>query len=215
MHSDTQDQMHELEELRLPELQARFAEIVGEPTRTPNKQCLLRRIAEALEAKQASDSGGDAVDAGEHEAERNGDYEPTDDKGEADEADEDNESTSTTELADIKLTKLTTPELQERYRQTLLRETRSTSAAYLQWKIRQAEKGRVRIGPVQRRPAEGEHKVLPLRMAAESVTALDEARVRLGLKSRTELFRRALQAYLDQAGEQKVAGLFAAGDAAE
>ena len=44
MPSDIQDQMHELEELRLPELQARFAEIVGEPTRTPNKAYLLRRI---------------------------------------------------------------------------------------------------------------------------------------------------------------------------
>ena len=32
MHSDVQDQIRELEELRLPELQARFAEIVGEPT---------------------------------------------------------------------------------------------------------------------------------------------------------------------------------------
>lgn len=45
MHSDIQDQMHELEELRLPELQARFAEIVGEPTRTPNKAYLLCRLA--------------------------------------------------------------------------------------------------------------------------------------------------------------------------
>ena len=42
LHSDIQDQMHELAGLRLPELQARFAETVGEPTRTPNKQYLLR-----------------------------------------------------------------------------------------------------------------------------------------------------------------------------
>lgn len=73
----------------------------------------------------------------------------------------------------------------------------------------------MRIGPIQRRTAEGEFKVLPLRMAAETVAALDEARVRLGLKSRMELIRQALQAYLDQAGEQEVAGLFALGDAAE
>jgi hypothetical protein len=62
MHSDIQDQMHDLEELRLPELQARFAEIVGEPTRTPNKQYLLRRIAEALESKRA-DNEAEADDA--------------------------------------------------------------------------------------------------------------------------------------------------------
>ncbi|MBK8012140.1 MAG: hypothetical protein IPK13_12390 [Deltaproteobacteria bacterium] len=80
------------------------------------------------------------------------------------EADDNGQPTTTTDPADVKLTKLTIAELQERCRQTLLHETRSTSAAYLQWKIRQAEKGRVRIGPVQRRTAEGEFKVLPLRM---------------------------------------------------
>ena len=191
MPSDIQRQMHEFEELRLPELQARFAEIVGEPTRTPNKAYLLRRIAEALEVKQA-DGGGDADD---DTADDNITAEATTEVEGA------NESTTTMDLADIKLTKLTIPELQERYRQTLQRDTRSTSAAYLVWKIRQAEKGRVRIGPVQRRTAEGEFKVLPLRMAAETVNKLDEARVRLGLKSRMALIRRALHAYLDQAGE--------------
>lgn len=205
MRSDIQDQMHKLEELRLPELQARFAEIVGEPTRTPNKQYLLRRIAEALEAKQAE---------GQTESDDDVTIEPESTEGDGG-ADDDSEPTTTTDLTDIKLTKLTIPELQERYRQTISRDTRSTSAAYLQWKIRQAEKGRVRIGPVQRRTAEGEHKVLPLRMAVETVTALDEARVRLGLKSRMELIRRALQSYLDQAGEPEVAGLFAVADAAE
>src|SRR5690606_28192810 len=177
----------------------------GEPTRTPNKAYLLRRIAEALEAKQAEGrTESDAV--GEHAAD---DVSAEPEHAHADgEADDDGESTTTADLTDIKLTKLTIPELQERYRQTIGRDTRSTSAAYLQWKIRQAEKGRVRIGPVQRRTAEGDFKVLPLRMPAETVNALDDARVRLGLKSRMELIRRALQAYLDQAGELEVAALF-------
>ena len=205
MDSDIQDQMHELEELRLPELQARFAEIVGEPTRTPNKQYLLRRIAEALEAKQAD---------GRTESDDDVTIEPESTEGDGG-ADDDSELTTTTDLTAIKLTKLTIPEVQERYRQTIGRDTRSTSAAYLAWKIRQVEKGGLRIGPIQRRTAEGEFKVLPLRMAAETVAALDEARVRLGLKSRMALIRRALHAYLDQVGEQEVAMLFAVGDAAE
>lgn len=58
MPSNIQDQMHELEELRLAELQARFAEIVGEPTRTPNKQYLLRRSAESLEANRPAMAAG-------------------------------------------------------------------------------------------------------------------------------------------------------------
>ena len=66
--------------------------------------------------------------------------------------------------------------------------------------------------PGQRRP-DGEavdFKVLPLRMEAELVAQLDEARERLGLKSRMDLFRRSLHAYLLEAGEVRVAEMFAA-----
>ena len=41
--------------MRLPELQARYAEVMGEETRAPNKAFLARKIAEALEARGASD----------------------------------------------------------------------------------------------------------------------------------------------------------------
>jgi hypothetical protein len=84
-------------------------------------------------------------------------------------------------------------------------------ASYLIWKIRQAEKGRIPVGP-RSRSADGEtgdFKVLPLRMEAELVTQLDEARERLGLKSRMELFRRSLHAFLLEAGEVRVAEMFA------
>jgi len=53
-------------------------------------------------------------------------------------------------------------------------------------------------------------KVLPLRMEADLVAQLDEARERLGLKSRMELFRRALHAFLGEQGEAEIAALFAA-----
>jgi hypothetical protein len=85
-------------------------------------------------------------------------------------------------------------------------------ASYLIWKIRQAEKGRIPVGPRASRSADGEtvdFKVLPLRMEAELVTQLDEARERLGLKSRMELFRRSLHAFLLEAGEVRVAEMFA------
>jgi hypothetical protein len=41
-----------LEALRLPELQARFKEVVGETSKSPNRKFLIRRIEEAL-AKRA------------------------------------------------------------------------------------------------------------------------------------------------------------------
>ena len=83
---------------------------------------------------------------------------------------------------------------------------------YLVWKIREAQRGRVPVGPRRGRRTDGEaadFKVLPLRMEAEQVERLDEARERLGLKSRMDLFRRALHAYLETAGEADVAALFA------
>lgn len=52
MNDTTRRSLESLARLRLPELQARFAEIVGEPTRSPNKTFLLRRIGAALEARE-------------------------------------------------------------------------------------------------------------------------------------------------------------------
>ena len=45
MNKENKKRMRIMEELRLPELQARFHDIVGEATRSPNKKFLLRRIA--------------------------------------------------------------------------------------------------------------------------------------------------------------------------
>lgn len=53
MTETIQTQLDDLRALRLPDLQARFAELVGEETRCPNKAFLLRRIGEALEARAA------------------------------------------------------------------------------------------------------------------------------------------------------------------
>ncbi|MBM4320755.1 MAG: ribbon-helix-helix protein, CopG family [Deltaproteobacteria bacterium] len=53
--------------------------------------------------------------------------------------------------------------------------------------------------------------MLPLRLEAPLVGKLDEAWARMGLKSRTELIRRALAAYLAAEGEGEVAGMVAHG----
>ena len=51
--------------------------------------------------------------------------------------------------------------------------------------------------------------MLPIRLDADTVARLDEAWRRQGLKSRMELFRRALHDYLAAHGEDEVAALFA------
>ncbi|MCU0690071.1 MAG: hypothetical protein MUF54_01590 [Polyangiaceae bacterium] len=170
MTSTIRRTLESLSTLRLPELQLRFAEIVGEPTRSPNKTFLLRRIGEALEAREQQTNA-----------------EPT------------TPATTTTEASPkVKLTKLSVAELQAMYREVVGRETRSSNSAYLVWKLRQAQKGRVRVGPIERRaPAESaDVKILPLRMTAAEVDALDEAWRRLGFKSRTAMIRGALARFL-------------------
>lgn len=166
MTSTTRRTLESLSKLRLPELQARFAEVVGEPTRSPNKTFLLRKIGEALEAREQQTNAEPPTPA----------------------------NTTTEAGPKAKLTKLSVAELQAMYREVVGRETRSSDSAYLVWKLRQAQKGRVRVGPIERR-ATGETadiKVLPLRMTAAEVEALDEARRRLGFKSRTAMLKKAI-----------------------
>ncbi len=171
MTSTTRRTLESLSKLRLPELQARFAEIVGEPTRSPNKTFLLRKIGEVLEAREQQTNA-----------------EPT------------TPATATTEASPkVKLTRLSVPELQAMYREVIGRPSSSSSSAYLVWKLRQAQKGRVRVGPLERRaPGEAaDVKVLPLRMTAAEVAALDEAWRRLGFKSRTAMLKKAIADLLE------------------
>jgi len=114
----------------------------------------------------------------------------------------------TGEPAKEKLSKLTVEQLQARYLAVVGRPTGSTNTAYMIWKIREARKGRITVGPRKNAKREGvTYKVLPLRMEGELVDKLDDARARLGFPSRMNLFRKALKSYLTSAGEMEVAAL--------
>ncbi len=189
MTETIQTQLDALAELRLPDLQERFAELVGEETRCPNKTYLLRRIREALEARAAEPAP--ATDEPAHE--------PTPATDE-----------SATEEDDLRLRDLDVEQLRARYVEVVGRATSSHDRRYLIWKIRQAQQGKVPVGPVGRRqPGDPpiEQKVLPLRMPAATVEALDEVWRRRGLKSRMDLFRHALDQYLTGLGEGDAADL--------
>jgi hypothetical protein len=163
-----------LEAMRLPELQAKYAAIVGEPTRCPNKAWLVRKIIESSKVHAKPKSR------------------PTSAK-----------ATTSLKTASVE-------ELQARHLELIGRPTGSRHVGYLRWRLRQAERGLIRAG-TEPRAAHGadDMLVLPLRMAAPVVERLDEARRRLGLTSRAELFRRALHHYLVESGERDVAALFA------
>ena len=189
MTETIQTQLDALAELRLPDLQERFAELVGEETRCPNKTYLLRRIREALEARTAEPAPAPAEPA----------HEPTPATDE-----------SATDEDDLRLRDLDVEQLRARYVDVVGRATSSHDRRYLIWKIRQAQQGKAPVGPVGRRqPGDPpvEQKVLPLRMPAATVEALDEVWRRRGLKSRMDLFRHALDQYLTGLGEGDAADL--------
>lgn len=189
MNDIIRDEIETLQQMRLPELQARYAEVVGETTRCPNKQWLVRRISEAMaRAEEATQPAPTSTDRAE---------EPDDDAR--------------------PLRQLSVAELQARHLDVIGRPTGSSHVGYLRWRLRQAECGRIRIGAEPRPRREGsasDFKVLPFRMESAAVARLDEARERLGLDSRTELLRRALYDYLSGAGEREVAELLLPGGAA-
>lgn len=170
-----------LKALRLPELQAKYTKIVGEPTRTPNKAWLIRKILEAAKARAAKAT-----------------KKPASSKT----------STSTKGIS--------VAELQARHQELIGRPTGSTDVAYLRWRLRQAERGLIRVGSEPRAAHDADDiLVLPLRMPAPIVEQMDEARRRLGLASRAELFRRALHGYFVESGEREVAELLLRGAGAE
>jgi hypothetical protein len=109
---------------------------------------------------------------------------------------------------------MTVEQLQTLYVAKVGRTTGSTDRRYLEWKIREAEKGRIPIGPREARAAEHEGtsdvRILPLRLEVTAVDALDAAWRAKGMKSRMELFRRALGHYLAHIGADGAAAHFAA-----
>jgi hypothetical protein len=99
---------------------------------------------------------------------------------------------------------MTVDQLQALYLSTVGRPSGSTDRRYLEWKIREAEKGRITIGPREPRAAETEARddlrVLPLRLDGAAVDALDATWKSHGMKSRMDFFRRALGHYLAHLG---------------
>jgi len=79
----------------------------------------------------------------------------------------------------------------------------------LVWKIREAEKGRIPVGPRgSRREGSSNVRILPIRLEEQVVEKMDAAWRGQGMKTRMEFFRRAIGQYLEQMGESEAAALF-------
>ena len=119
------------------------------------------------------------------------------------------ESESTTAPPRPDLKALSVDDLRTAYVEEVGRPTKSTDRNYLIWKIGQARKGKVPVGPVSRTrsAAAGERRVLPLRMHEDTIDALDDVWRRHSLSSRMDMFRCALHQYLTSLDEHEAAAL--------
>jgi len=190
--------------LALPALWERFKEATGETTKSPNKKFLVKRIEAAL-----------AAHASEPKPEQPTPSPATRNARASEPSAETMEPATMTDSAPPKprgrFASMTVEELQTKYLEVVGRNTGSDDRRYLIWKIREAEKGRINVGPRKTRVREGEPldvKILPLRLDADVADKMDEAWRAKGIKNRMEFFRGAIGHYLTQLGARDVAALF-------
>ena len=189
--------------LGLPALWERFKEATGETTKSPNKKFLVRRIEEALAARVVEPAPAE-------ESQR-----PTRTSARATPVPEPEPETTLAVSPPPKprgrFAAMTIEELQTKYLEVVGRSTGSDDRRYLIWKIREAEKGRINVGPRKTRARDGEPldvKILPLRLEADVADKMDEAWRAKGIKNRMEFFRGAIGHYLAHLGARDAAALF-------
>jgi len=188
-----QNKLKKLAKLRLSELRAEYAKLVGEPTRSPNRTFLLRKITEALNSPvaAASKQAGARKDSAKAT--------PTPGAATADAAAPKQRG---------RFSALSVAELQAKYREVVGRDTGSDDRGYLIWKIREAENGRVPVGP-RRIHATGDMTTLPFRIPTEAIKVMDDAWRARGVKSRNRFLQDAVSHYLAHLGDPSVAEQFA------
>ncbi|AKF85016.1 hypothetical protein MFUL124B02_08445 [Myxococcus fulvus 124B02] len=189
-----------LETMNLTELRARYREVVGEETRSPNKKYLIRRIEEALAAQKRRNPSRRVTAAATTAP-------PTPAARGATSAEGTQPARQRGRFASM-----TIGELQAKYREVVGRPTGSSNPSYLQWKIREAEAGRVPVGPRPEREVkvgEDGKRVIPLSFDAKELEILDKAWRDAGIPSRTRFFRRAVHRELTAMGATEAAALFA------
>ncbi|NVJ27826.1 DUF2924 domain-containing protein [Myxococcus sp. AM011] len=200
MPRTTAPKTKKLESLNLTELRARYREVLGEETRSPNKKFLIRRIEESLAAKKQRSPSRRATATA-----------PSAPPAPAARAAPTAEGTQPPPKRG-RFANMSLEEVQAKYREVVGRPTGSNDIPYLKWKIREAEAGRVPVGPRPEREAkvgEDGNRVLPFSFAAEAVKALDKTWREAGFPSRRSFVMHALHNKLTAMGATETATHFA------
>ncbi len=168
-----------LESLSSADLRERFQAATGERPKSPNRVYQIRVILEhaAAAKKKPKPAPAAAPSAASATAPRG------------------------------RFAEFSTTALQGHYESTIGRSTKSTNRDYLIWKIREAEAGRIKIGPRETLDP-GEKQVLPLTLSKTAVVAMDLAWKAHGYKSRTAFLREAICERLVELNELETAAFF-------
>jgi hypothetical protein len=187
-----------LEALRLPELRARYQEVLGEPARSPNRKFLIRRILEAAACTPARRKSAEAA--------------PSQPKAKPNAKARAATSTPPAKPDRGRYCDMTVEELRQKYVEVIGRGTSSSEKGYLVWKLREAEKGRIRTGPRPERPrkSDSDMQIVPLRLEATVVERFDRTWRDRSIPNRTEFLRRAMAHYLRHLGAADTAALLEA-----
>lgn len=168
-----------LEALKLPALQARYAQATGKTSRSPNRKFLLREIIEA-EKKAKATAAAEAKRQRQAAAAA-----PARAQMPAPQTAEQDRGGGQTRYVRGQYSKFTIAELQAEYFRVVGRKTGSGDRGYLIWKLRVALQGKIRCGPRKTRVGV-ECKTIPIRIEAQRLTEIDEAWLELGFPSRNQ-----------------------------
>jgi hypothetical protein len=171
-----------LEGLRLPDLWQRYTAATGGRTRTPNKAYLVKAILEAEKGKQRTARKAPGQPQARGPAAAVADVAPK--RG--------------------RFAGMTVEQLRALYEEKVGRPTDSVDEAYLKWKIREAEKGRVSVGPALRRRRDEPVVAVTLRFGKSELERIDRVLERAGAKNRTRFFMQAIGGQLAALGENEL-----------
>jgi len=175
-----------LEAMRLPDLWQRYELAIGTKTRTPNKAFLVKAILEAEKDKRTTARGAAKTPSSRAKATVAS-------------------ASGAGERRRGRFAGMTVDELRALYEEKVGRASDSTDEAYLKWKIREAEKGRVTVGPVQRRHRDEPVVAVTLRFGESELERMDRALDRAGAKNRTRFMMGAIGKQLAALGETELA----------
>lgn len=182
-----------LAELSLGDLRSLHGEAGCDPTKSPNRVYLARQVVAALAPRAAA------------KPEPTPEPEKRDDEGEP-----------AAKQKREKLPVKTVDELRAEYLDVVGRPTDSTDAGYLKWKIREARKGNIRVGAIERGSSEPrDEMVLPIRMDRALVEKLDAHWKAEGYKSRMAFIRNALATLIGNEGNDGLAALIGVSSSTE